>query len=109
QDVIWLDLVVRLSDGTSVTCVSDESWSVEFEGERGTATVVNRYYGQPEARHAVTRPHLLPEAHWLRGRPERGGAALDFHASDSAVPAAQHYRVLLPAGTESVGLDAVRP
>lgn len=108
QDVIWLDLVLHLRDGTSLTCVSDESWSTTFEtGHPASAKVVSRYYGQPEARYAVARPHLLPEAHWLRGRPERGSAALEFHASESAVPAAQHYRVLLPAGTTRVQLDAV--
>ena len=105
QDVIWLDLGVQLEDGTTWTCVSDESWSVADARGSGGARVVNRYYGQPEARYAVSRPHLLPEAHWLRGRPERGSPALDFHAGDSAAPAVQHYRALLPAGTASVELD----
>lgn len=106
QDVIWLDLAIHLRDGTSLTCVSDQAWSTTFETDSGSAKVVNRYYGQPEASYAVSRPHLLPDAHWLRGRPQRGSAALDFHASDSVAPSAQHYRVLLPAGTEHVELNA---
>lgn len=106
EDVIWLDLVIHLRDGRSVTCVSDESWSTSFGADRGSAQVVSRYYGQPEASYAVSRPHLLPDAHWLRGPPERGSAALDFHASDSAAPSAQYYRILLPAGAAHVELAA---
>ncbi|MFJ6651505.1 hypothetical protein ACIQLJ_01750 [Microbacterium sp. NPDC091313] len=101
-DAIWVDLAITDLDGNISSVVSDATWTGRRDGERAAATLQRRSFSDSTAAHAVRRPHLLPEADWLRGGPELGLPSLRFRVTDDLKPRPQSYRVLLPAGACAV-------
>ncbi|OZM78101.1 glycosyl hydrolase [Pseudonocardia sp. MH-G8] len=99
DDVVYVDLAVTGSAGTRTLVSGGSGWTSATAGRRGCVRTRAGQWSPLESAYAVSRPHPLPGADWLNGRPQVGEPVLDLHVTDSASPARQEFRVALPAGT----------
>lgn len=103
RDVVFVDLVVRAADEV-VTLVSGPGWETESDGVTAPSREHRGRWSNLAAAHAAERSHPLPEAGWLHGPPVVGEPVDPVAVSVSADPAAQRFRVPLPAGTTAFSL-----
>ena len=103
RDVVFVDLVVQTPDAV-VALVSGTGWQTGSGGRLGRSQEHRGRWSNLAAAHAAERSHPLPGATWLHGDPVVGSPVDPVAVAVSAVPAAQRFRVLLPAGTTAVEL-----
>lgn len=108
RDVVLFDLVV-LTDAGVTTLVSGDGWTTAASGEQQSSVEHRGHWGELAHVHVAERSHPLPDAAWLHGEPVIGARAERVLATDTLDPAAQRFRVLLPAGTVEVELPLSVP
>ncbi|MCX5529583.1 glycosyl hydrolase [Streptomyces sp. NBC_00006] len=101
EHAVSVDALVH-GKGLRQTVVSGPEWTSGADGpparvKRGLGAGLTHTY-------TARRPHPLPDAAWLTGRPEVGEPAVRFSAARSAAPRLQEFEVLLPAGAVEASL-----
>ena len=108
RDVVFVDLVVT-AGARVVTLVSGPGWETGAGRTSAPSREHRGRWSNLAAAHAAERSHPLPEAAWLHGPPVVGEPVDPVSFSVSAAPAAQRFRVRLPAGTTAVTLPLREP
>lgn len=103
RDVVFADLAVQHPGGVA-TLVSGAGWRTRSGTDAGSSVEHRGHWSELAHTHSVSRSHPLPQTTWLHGQPVVGSTVDDIRSTDDLVPAAQWFRVRVPAGAVAIHL-----